>query len=45
MNCQTVEWAGARTAAAIDELVQDGRVHSAIYTNPAIFELEPKLLL
>lgn len=45
MNCRTVEWASARTAAAIDGLVQDGRVHSAIYTDPAILELELTLLL
>lgn len=40
MNVQTVEWAVNRGAPAIDDLVQRGRVHSAIYTDPAIFALE-----
>jgi phenylpropionate dioxygenase-like ring-hydroxylating dioxygenase large terminal subunit len=40
MNIHTLEWAGNRGAPAIDELVHERRVHSAIYTDPAIFELE-----
>jgi phenylpropionate dioxygenase-like ring-hydroxylating dioxygenase large terminal subunit len=40
MNIQTEAWAAHRGPPEIGGLVQDARVHSAIYTDPALFELE-----
>ncbi len=42
MNLHAMEWAENRSQPAIDALVREGRAHSAIYTDPGIFELELK---
>ncbi len=40
MNTRIVEWSARHSLPAIEALVQDGRAHSGIYTDPGIFELE-----
>ncbi len=40
MNEQVIQWGRSYTDASIAALVGDGRVHSRVYTDPAIFELE-----
>ncbi len=40
MNQPAIEWIRPASEEMISELVQPGRVHSRIYTDPGIFELE-----
>ena len=40
MNQQVIEWGQSHSDAAIAEMIGEGRVHSRIYTDPRIFDLE-----
>ncbi len=40
MNQPIIEWGHPNTDAALAGLAQEGRVHSRLYTDPGIFELE-----
>lgn len=40
MNQQVIHWGRTYTDASIAGLVREGRVHSRVYTDPTIFELE-----
>ena len=40
MDQQVIQWGRSYSDASLAALVGDGRVHSRVYTDPAIFELE-----